>query len=151
MGIWQNHEGVTTERVKWQTRENAELKNANAKILALENAARQTEQAHAQALNAIANDYQGEINHANAQYQADLFAVATGTLRLRDPGPTSLHTDPNPPAKIAVAPACNHAASGADISPEATRFLLAESARADDYAERLTACQQIILDDRAHQ
>ena len=116
--------------------------------MALENAARQIEQAHAQALNTIATDYQGKLNHANTQYQADVFAVSVGTLRLRDPGTASLYTDSNPAAKIAAAPACDHGASGADVSPEAARFLLAESARADDYAERLIACQQIIIDDR---
>lgn len=148
VGAWQNSVGHTSERVEWQTREVAELTTANAAIKTLEESARATERGHAAALGTIATNYEGKLSDATKQRSADLAAIRTGTLKLRDPA-TSIRSCGDPMPGIAAGPGVGDGRASGELSGIAAEFLLGEAGRADSIAEQLAACQQVVRADRA--
>ncbi len=151
VGSWQNAAGHTAERTAWQTRENAELRTANAKIITLQASARRIEQAHSMALSEISTTYEKELHHANKQRSADLAAVRAGTLRLRYSNPASINTTGDHSTETASATGGCDGPEGAELPAAITADLLALAADADDITRQLTACQRVILEDRAGQ
>jgi prophage endopeptidase len=150
VGTWQHRAGATAERVEWQTREASELRAANALIADLQDAARRTEQAHAQKLAEIADRHQKEIRNAETRRKADVAAVRDGTLVLRDPGrAASEGACAGQPAAPGAAASQRDGGQAGRLSGEAAEFLLGLAADADAVADQLAACQAVILTDRA--
>lgn len=149
VGYWQNEAGHVAERTEWQTRENNELRLANAKILRLEEDARKAEQDHGAMIALISTHYEKELGDANKRREADHAAVRTGALRLRDPDSAGLR------ACGSVVPEAGPGASGRDgrapgeLSDAAADFLLDLAHDADGIARQLAACQQVVVSDRA--
>lgn len=148
VGWWQNAAGHTAERTTWQTRENTELRTANAKIITLQTSARSIEQKHALALAAVSTHYEEELTHATKQRVADVAAVRAGTLRLRDPNPPSIYATGNRPAETGPGAGGRDGSEGAGLSEATAEFLLALAGDADDITRQLTACQGVIIEDR---
>jgi prophage endopeptidase len=148
VGYWQNEAGHVAERTKWQTRENNELREANAKILRLEEDARKAERDHGAVLAAISTHYEKELGDANKRREADHAAVRAGTLRLRDPNTAGLR------ACGSVMPETSPRAGGRDgrapgeLSGAAAEFLLDLAHDADNVARQLAACQGVVTADR---
>lgn len=148
VGYWQNEAGHIAERTTWQTRENGELRTANATIKALQERARKSEHDHAAALSAVSTDYERKLSHANKQRAADAAALRAGTLRLRDPDPTGLRACGGLGAKIGAGPGGRDGAQGGELSDAAAEFLLDLASDADDVARQLEACQEVVVKDR---
>ena len=148
VGIWQNTAGHVAERTTWQTRENDQLRTANALIKTLEDDARRTEQGHAKALATISTDYQGRLSNATKQIAADRAAVRNGTLRLRDPGAAGLCANTSNMPGIAASASGRDGGTDSRLSDQAAEFLLSEADRADSVVDQLNACQQVVRADR---
>ena len=147
VGAWQNHAGHISERTEWQSREAQELRAANQQILLLEKQARKTEQDQAKVIAAISTDYQEQIRNANTIHSADIAAVRSGLIRLRDHS-ASKNTCPDRVPETPSAPRGRDGQEGADLSKPATEFLLGLARDADDIARQLAACQAVIVSDR---
>lgn len=148
VGAWQNTAGHVAERTTWQTRENDQLHTANALIKTLEEGARRTEQAHAEALASISTDYQGRLSNATKQIAADRAAVRNGTLRLRDPGTSGICANTSNVPGLAASTSGRDDGTDGRLSDQTAEFLLTEADRADSIVDQLTACQQVVRADR---
>lgn len=148
VGTWQNTAGHVAERTTWQTRENDQLRTANALIKTLEEGARHTEQANAKALAAISTDYQGRLSNATKQIAADRAAVRNGTLRLRDPGTSGICANTSNVPGLAASTSGRVDYQGGGLSTDLAEFLVAEATRADSVVDQLIACQQVVRADR---
>lgn len=146
VGIWQNKTGHTDERVTWQTKENKELAQANAKIVSLTAAARKAESEGQANVAAIGEDLEKEKrDHAKTRAARDA-ALRAGRERV----------------SVAVTgcssggSAGTATASGSSESPAPRAFLHPEVAAnleqlagdADDTARDLNACLKITAEDR---
>ena len=149
VGWWQNTAGHTAERTAWQTRENTELRTANATIITLQASARRSEQNHALALAEISSTYQKDLTHATKQRAADVAAVRAGTLRLRVQYPAPANPDHSGVLQAAAGASRCDGPPAADLPAAITGDLLALAADADDLARQLAACQRVITADRA--
>jgi hypothetical protein len=148
VGYWQNEAGHVDERTTWQTRENGELRTANATITALQEQARKSEHDHAAALATVSTDYERKLSDANKQRAADAAALRAGTLRLRDPNPTGLSTCGGLGAQIGAGAGRRDGPEGGELSEAAAEFLLGFASDADDVARQLAACQEVVVKDR---
>jgi hypothetical protein len=149
VGWWQNEAGHTAERTAWQTRENTELRAANAKIITLQTSVRSIEQAHAIALADVSTNYQKELSNANKQHAADVAAVRAGAIRLRYPNTSSIYSIGDRPAETGPGTGGCDGPKGAELPAATSEFLLSLANDADDITRQLTACQRVIIEDRA--
>lgn len=127
-----------------------DLANANeqtAKTREIEERYRAKEQASAQALQAVANDYEGRLTDAQRKTTIALDAIRSGAVRLRDPyakpeacGSATAEAGPSPGGR--------NGSSAGELSGATSEFLVSEAARADAIVLQLTACQQIVASDR---
>lgn len=148
VGAWQRHDGIQAERSDWQARENKELRTANAKILALETAARNAEHDHAQDLAAISTDYERKLKDANDQRSRDVSAARSGAIRLRDPNPPGFRACGSVAASTGSSPGGRDDSPPGELSGTSAEFLLGFANDADDVARQLDSCQQVITADR---
>ena len=156
VGVWQRHDGANTCNASWQAREAKEQADAVSQIKTLEDAALASEQKHAADVVAISTNYEQELQDAHRQHLADITNLRSGALRLRDPNATSLRACPYPAGQAAAgtsgrddsAPGgFQNAAAG--VLPSATSAWLIDFAdQCDRNTQQLTACQQVIMDDR---
>ena len=156
VGWWQRHDGMATVEAKWQAREAKQQAAAAARYRTLYDAYRKAEQDNAAALAEIAIKLEKERTNATRQHAADIAALRTGALRLRDPGAAAV------PACRGSAAEAGPASSGCNggttcelsgtpaglLSNQASEFLVNLAADADDVARQLAACQQVIINDR---
>ena len=127
-----------------------DLANANeqaAKTKEIEERYRAKEQASAEALAAIANDYEGKLTDAQRKTIMALDAIRSGAVRLRDPyaKPEACGSSA---AEAVSSPGGRNGEKGGELSAELGAFLYSEAARADAYTEQLAACQKVIEADR---
>lgn len=148
VGWWQRHDGAARVEAAWQAREAQQVSQAAERIQAMQVAARDAEHRHGQALADISAHYQEQLTHAEDRRRRDIDALRAGTLRLRDPNAPAVpacgsETGPTPPA-----PGGRDGAQGGELSGQAAEFLYRLASEADDLARQLTACQQVIRQDR---
>lgn len=98
----------------------------------------------AQQMNLIATKYEQELTNASKQHAADVAAIRAGTLRLRDNAGRASCPAPQTPSTSGG----SDGSTGCELSQQFTEFLLSEADRADQYTRQLTACQQVIIQDR---
>jgi len=149
VGWWQNDAGHVAERTAWQKRENSELRTANDKIRSMQDSARRNEQLHAAALADVSTNYQKELSNAIKQRAADVAAVRAGTLRLRYHNPPSIYAIGDSPAETGPGAGGCDGPKGAELPQSIVADLLGLAADADDVTRQLTACQRVIIEDRA--
>jgi hypothetical protein len=106
VGIWQNGAGHVAERSAWQTKENIELATANAKIIALNQAARDKEHKTAEELNLIATQFEKDKSNELKKRDEVIASLRAGVVRLRDPAAASIQTAGNSSGATATATGC---------------------------------------------
>jgi hypothetical protein len=149
VGYWQNGVGHVEESATWQKKDNAELKEANAKILQLETEARASEQAHSETQHLISTGLQKDLQNAEIQRQKDVADARSGAIRLRDPGAPAVQNCGGGTSETATGTSGRDGQAGAELSANAVEFLLTEADRADAVVRQLTACQAVVDADRA--
>lgn len=156
VGMWQHRAGAVSERVIWQDRMQQASDKASAELKSVEDHYRQIERTMAGRLGDISTQYEKELSDASAQHAADLSALRTGNLRLRDPGAHPQACGSGlPPAASGAGRRDGPPASGLQeqsagvLSDVASEFLLELVDRADSVAHQLAACQAVIRADRA--
>jgi prophage endopeptidase len=148
VGWWQNSAGHTAERFSWQKRDNDSLTTANAKILKLEQAARDAERRHAEDLEVISAGYQKELVNAKAQRDRDVSAARSGALSLR------FHAEGSGACaggtgQTAAGAAGRDGPATAELPREVAAGLFAIADDADEVVRQLSACQAVIRADRS--
>lgn len=147
VGFWQNDAGHTEERAAWVERENTELRTANSKITELNDKARAEEVAHANRMSGISTQYQKDLKNAQAQREKDIAAARLGSISLRFT-PRSENPGRSPGGETsASASGCDGGATS-ELPREIVADLFALADDADQVAQQLNACQQIIKSDR---
>lgn len=148
-GEWHGHAtGVVQEKAAWQAREGTELRAANAKILALEEAARKEEAARAAGLDKVAKIYEEKLADAEAQKDRDVRAARAGTLSLRIPTPCKA-AGLGGTAQAAPGTGLGDGGATTELPREIAADLFALADDADKVVKQLTACQAVVREDRA--
>lgn len=143
--------GEKAERSAWLARENTSLTKANTRIKELEEQARTKEREHAQNMAAVSAHYQKDLSHEKAAKDRAIADLRSGALRLRIPLAQPACTDG---ADGSGAPAPGTSTVGrdggtpAELSTEASEFLVGLANEADEVVRQLTACQAVITADR---
>lgn len=140
--------GEVAERARWQVRENEELAAANSTIIMLNRQARDRERQHAEDMALASAHYQEDLRRVELKKDRVIADLRAGTQRLRIPIAAS------PAACGGISPEAFAAASRrdgearAELSGSAAEFLVGLASEADEVVHQLTACQQILLEDR---
>lgn len=153
-GVWRAYDwaydkGVQADELVWQQRELSQAQQVAANIKQQEDDARAREAANSVAMAATNDNLRKGLN--DAQHKNDILVAKLhdGTLRLRDPGHIDQPASCDGGAgQVATGSGGSDGTSGTQLSTEASDFLLSLSNEADNAVRQLTACQQIIVDDR---
>lgn len=148
VGYWQNEAGQSQVHADWLKKDNAELNEANVKIVTLTEKARADERRYAQNQADISKILEQERQDAKRKTDQLIADYHAGTLRLRDPASRQQTGGSSPGAATASPSGCNGGASG-ELSGTAGEFLLGLSGEADEVAQQLAACQAVIKSDRS--
>jgi len=140
-------DAVSKERTLWQAQAAKDREAATNKIAEITQRERAKEQASTAIINAQAAKHQKEIQDEKALRRADVAAARAGTIKLRDPGTTTSacagSSRTGPPATTTSQ---RDGASLAELSAEATEFLLDLANDADAVARQLTSAQAVIVE-----
>ena len=148
-GIWAygNHQfalGEKAERSAWLAREVTELATANAKIKQLEEKYRQQEHDAADAIAVISTQYQEDLKHVKADKDRVIAGLRGGAFRLRIPVAAAVPAYGGASAAVAAAPGGCDGETRAELSVEASEFLVGFASEADEVAKQLGRCQEVI-------
>lgn len=142
------HLGANNVRAEYAARDLQAAAEAQAAYKAVAEKYRAKEQADAQALAQVANDYERRLKDAKSKTSIALDAIRSGSLKLRDPGTASNQAGRDCPAQTTASAVVGDGSTGAELSRDASAFLYSEAARADAYTEQLGACQAALEADR---
>jgi len=148
VGFWQNNAGRQDERAVWQVRENEELRLANAKIIELNDTARNTERQHAEQVAGLSARYEKEKADVGKTKDAVIAELRAGHRSLRDPGAASFKTAGSGTGKTDAAASQCDGGARSQLSQPTAEFLVTLASEADAIVKQLTACQAVILADR---
>lgn len=151
VGYWQNEAGQTQVRAEWLKNDNAELTEANVKIVTLTEKARADEHRYAQNQADISKILEQERQDAKRKTDQLIADYRAGTLRLRDPGAVRQPTNGSQSGTATAAPCRCDGATPSELSGAAGEFLLDLTREADEVAHQLEACQAVITSDRSAQ
>lgn len=140
--------GKDNVRAEYAARDLQAAADAQAAYKAIAEKYRAKEQADAQALATVANDYERRLKDARGKTTVAMDALRSGALRLRDPGAVGQQAGGNCAPETPPSTGKRDGEKGAGLSDQASEFLLTEAARADAYTEQLAACQAVIEADR---
>ena len=132
----------------WQARESKELASANVAMQKAVADATVSVQHHMDALTSISSAYQTELQNAETQHTRDVAAIRTGAIKLRDSGASALFPCPTPGTEATAPAPGRDAPQGCNLSSDAANFLLSEADLADRNTKQLSACQQVVTEDR---
>ncbi|MGB4065364.1 MAG: lysis system i-spanin subunit Rz [Azonexus sp.] len=141
-------QGQTAERAAWLQRENTELVAANARIVELEDEARQKEQRAAKDIAAASQTYQENLSHEKALHERTVADLRAGHRRLRIELASRPPAIGDPASPTATAAAGCDAATFGELSTAAAEFLVGLANEADTVVHQLTACQAVVIADR---
>ncbi len=140
-------DGSATARAEYSARDLKAAQDYATKEREIAEANREKESAWAQQNAETSKKYQWELANAHTQRLADLAALDNRTLRLRDPN-ADHQACGDPAAPAATSPPGHHGGEGAYIPSKTAAFLLGLVTEADTVVRQLTACQQILGDER---
>lgn len=149
VGYWQNAAGHTSERTVWQGKENTELTDAANRILELSNKARTEVQKHADDLARISTQYQKEKTDAKRKTDALVAGLRAGTVILFDPGTSTVQTCGGAIGQTPSTTSGHDGGAPSKLSGAASEFLLQLTGESDEIVRQLSACQAVVLSDRA--
>lgn len=143
--------GKQETEAAYAKRDNQALREANAEIQKLNDAARAHEHADAEALAKIDQQRAKDAKNAEDKRKRDVADARSGALGMRDPGQVTRCAaasglSPGPAAKPGAGVSDGDAAGG--LSREAVQFLLVLADDADDVAKQLASAQAVIRQDR---
>lgn len=147
-GAWRAEVGATGERVKWQARENVELKAAKDAIKKLGEDARRIENARVDEMTILAINYAKGFQDAEARRLRDIDDARAGALRLRIPASACQGTGGSPAAETGPTASGGNGPQTVELPAKVTEDLLTLANDADIVANQLRACQEIIINDR---
>jgi len=141
--------GVAETMQKWNDAQ-AKLNAATAKReQELDGQYRAKEAAWTQLVNQMQADHQKELVDEQKQRDADVAAVNSGLIKLRDKyAACSTAARRSETGGTVASSGVGNGEAGAELSREATQFLLDEANRADKIVKQLTACQAVVVADR---
>ncbi|BCB28409.1 hypothetical protein SKTS_32950 [Sulfurimicrobium lacus] len=140
--------GMTSERATWLARENGALTKANGRIKELEEQARTREHEHAQDMAVASAKYQEDLKHEKAAKDRVIADLRRGDLRLRIPVTCPVPAAGDRTAALGTGPAGRDGETRAELSVEASEFLVGLASEADEVVHQLTACQAVVNADR---
>jgi prophage endopeptidase len=149
VGVWQSKDGRDAERVVWQTRENEELRLANAKIIELNETARNAERKHAEQVAGLSARYEKEKADVGKTKDTIIAELRAGQRSLRDPGAAGLKTAGGGAGKTHAAAGQCDGGARSQLSQQTSEFLVSLASEADAVVKQLSACQDVIRADRA--
>ena len=137
--------GKASVEAVWQAREakiNADTAN---KIAAADKRVADAEHAHAVQISAVDTTYQQSLKDKDAKLQIALNSIKSGGLFVRAACPA---TGGDKLSGSAPSASLGDGSATARLSDETAQYLVSEASRADAIVAQLTACQQIVTDDR---
>lgn len=149
-GQQQYRRGEVACAVPHLKRANADLAAANELIIQLQREARDAELAHAARLAAVDKKYQEKQAHEQAQNDVVVSKLRAGIAKLqyRTPIASSQQTSADSTSAAGPGPGSSDGTETSELPDTTAGDLYAEAARADEITEQLTACQQVIVEDR---
>lgn len=147
-GEQQFSRGEVAERARWQVRENEELAAANSTIIMLNRQARDRERKHAEDIALISAQYQEDLRRVELKKDRVIADLRSGAQRLRIPIATNQTACSGISTEAFASASRRDDAPRAELSEEAAEFLVGLASEADEVVHQLTACQQILLEDR---
>jgi hypothetical protein len=126
----------------------AQLAAANAQITRLEEAARAEEARRVQDMNVIAANYAKGYEDAEERRRRDVAAARDGALKLRVSASVCAGAGGGSAAAPGPARPVGDGAATIELPPAITADLFALVDDADQVADQLRSCQQIVLSDR---
>lgn len=143
--------GEKAERTAWLARENTALIKANARIKELEDQTRAREREHAQDMAAASAKYQEDLTHEKAAKNRAVADLRSGALRLRIPVTCPDGAGGSGSAPLGPGTAGRDGEARAELSVQASEFLVGLASEADEVVHQLTACQAVVTADRKQQ
>ena len=152
--------GEKAERTAWLGRENTALTKANtrikeledqARIKELEDQARAREREHAQDMAAASAKYQEDLKHEKAAKDRAVADLRSGALRLRIPVACPDGAGGSGTAAPGPGTVGRDGETRAELSVQASEFLVGLASEADEVVHQLTACQAVVIADRKQQ
>lgn len=146
VGIWQNRQGHTACEFVHVQRESADLRAANDKIVDLTNARIVEARNNASRLAALSSQFEKEKQDESKKRDLVIADLRAERIRLRDPGKPRTAGDTERGATYATGQ-CD-GGTQANLSIEASEFLVRLAGEADEIVHQLTGCQSVVLADR---
>lgn len=143
--------GEKAERTAWLARENTALTKANTRIKELEDQARAREREHAQDMAAASAKYQEDLKHEKAAKDRAVADLRSGALRLRIPVTCPDGAGGSGTAAPGPGTVGRDGEARAELSVQASEFLVGLASEADEVVHQLTACQAVVTADRKQQ
>lgn len=149
-GQQQYRRGEVACAVPHLKRANADLAEANDLIIKLQREARDTELAHAARLAELDKSYQEKQAHEQAKNDVVVRNLRAGIAKLqyRAQPASSQQAGANTASAVGASPSGGDAAATSELPSTLAGDLYDLAARADEITEQLTACQQVIVEDR---
>ncbi len=140
--------GGQAERAAWLARENGALTKANGRIKELEEQARAREHEHAQDMANTSAKYQEDLKHEKSAKDRVIADLRSRALRLRIPVTCPISAAGDRTAAPGTGAAGRDGETRAELSVEASEFLVGLTSEADEIVHQLDACQAVINADR---
>lgn len=149
-GQQQFHRGEVACALPYLKRANADLAEANDFIIKLQKEARDAELAHVARLAEMDKTYQEKQSNEKAKTDAVIAKLRSGIVKLqyRTPAASSQQTSADSTSAAGPGPGSSDGAETSELPPTLAGDLYDLTARADEITEQLTACQQVIVEDR---
>ena len=148
VGKWQRADGFNEASAQFLERDNKALRLANEKIVQLETKLREAEAAKQNIVNKAVVEQEKQRNELKNDTEKRIADLRARLLRMRDPGAgkpaDSLQTATATGDTIG---SCS-AGGSAELSAEASEFLLRLTGEADEVASKLQLCQRVLVADR---
>lgn len=147
---WAYDNGVTAEKLMWESRESEELASANKKILDLTDKARKDEAQHNLNLATISTEYEEYKKNDKLKNDKVIADLNTGVIRLRDKYANTIGqaTCTSGVSETTASTSERNGETGTELSTKTSEFLYRLASESDDVVKQLTACQAVVIEDR---
>lgn len=148
-GQQQFSQGEQSEKAQCLSRANTELLDANTKITETEEKYRAQEKRHTEAMAAKDAQHQKDLENVKNTKNSVIADLRSNNLKLRIPVTGTGQTCGDHTAETGTGTGINNGETRAELSQEASEFLIGLTSECDEVAIQLTAAQAIIIEDRA--
>lgn len=147
---WAYDNGVTAEKLMWESRESEELAVANKTILDLTDKARKDEAQHNLNLATISTNFEGIRQNEKLKNDRIIADISAGTIRLRDKyaNTSGKGSCASGSGEATTRTSEHNGETGSELSTTTSEFLYGLASESDEIIEQLTACQAVVIEDR---